>query len=311
MVLFIVAALVLLCAVSGAYVFIVACVRRKDLPWLVEEEIKNTSYGKYYDLIVSSDRWLKEHGAQDVYTDSDDGLRLHGLWIPARNAKGTMLLVHGYRSTMLVDFGPAMDYYHKHGMNLLIPEQRCHGMSEGRYITFGVKESADTFCWLKLHNERFGEVPVILSGLSMGASTVMYLADKELPNNVRGIIADCGFTSPKQILSAVFTRVTHLPAVPSIWFTDLFARVFAGFGLSQEDSRKTLQKNHLPILMVHGLDDDFVPCEMTQQGYDACIGPKQLLLVEGAGHGVSFLVDKERYGKMIEEFLRDNVENFI
>ncbi len=311
MVLFVIGALVLLTVVSGAYVFIVACVRRKDLPWLVKEKINKTPYGKYFDLIVSSDRWLKEHNARDVYTVSDDGLKLHGLWVPVDNAKGTILLVHGYRSTMLVDFGPAMEYYHNRGMNLLIPEQRCHGKSEGRYITFGVKESRDVLCWLKMHNERFGKVPVILSGLSMGASTVLFLADKQLPDNVKGLIADCGFTSPKAILSTVFTRVTHLPAVPSLWFTDLFARLFAGFGLSEEDSRKTLQKNRLPIIMVHGIDDDFVPCEMTRQGYDVCTGSKQLLLVEGAGHGVSFLVDKRRYTEMIEEFLAENVESCL
>jgi fermentation-respiration switch protein FrsA (DUF1100 family) len=214
-----------------------------------------------------------------------------------------MLLVHGYRSTMLVDFGPALDSYHKRGMNLLIPEQRCHGKSEGRYITFGVKESRDMLCWIEYHNQHLGKFPVILSGLSMGASTVLYLADKELPDNVKGIIADCGFTSPKEILSSVFTRVIRLPAAPTILITDLIARLVAGFGLSEQDTRVTLKKSRLPVMMVHGKNDDFVPCEMSQQGYDACTSPKQLLLVDGADHGVSFLVAKERYSQMITEFL--------
>ncbi len=307
MILFVVGALVLLTIVSGVYVFIVGCVRRKDLPWLVEEEIKKTGYGKYYDLIVASDQWLKDHDAQDVYVTSDDGLRLHGVWVPAQDAKGTMLLVHGYRSTMLVDFGPAIDYYHNRGMNLLIPEQRCHGKSQGRYITFGVKESRDMLCWLDYHNRHFGQLPVILSGLSMGASTVLFLADKELPANVKGMIADCGFTSPKEILSTVFTRITHLPAAPSIWVTDLTARMIAGFSLSEQDTRKTLTRNRLPIIMVHGKEDGFVPCQMTQQGFAVCTGPKQLLLVEGADHGVSFLVARDRYSAMISEFLDQNI----
>lgn len=307
-ILFVVCALVLLTFVSGAYVFVVGCVRRKDLPWLVEEEIKKTPYGKYSELIKASDRWLKDHNAQDVYITSHDGLHLHGLWIPAREPKGTMLLVHGYRSTMLVDFGPAIDYYHNRGMNLLIPEQRCHGKSQGRYITFGVKESRDMLCWLEYHNRHLGQLPVILSGLSMGATTVLFLADKDLPDNVRGIIADCGFTSPKEILSSVFTRVTHLPAAPSIWVTDFLARLIAGFSLAEQDTRKILTKNRLPIIMVHGKDDDFVPCEMTEAGYAACTGPKQLLLVEGAGHGVSFLVARDKYSAMITEFLDQNVE---
>ena len=306
-ILFILGAFVLLTLVSGAYVFVVGCVRNKELPWLVEEEIKKTAYGKYYDYIVASNQWLTDHNAQDVYITSHDGLKLHGLWVPALNPRGTMLFAHGYRSTMLVDFGLAFDYYHKLGMNLLIPEQRSHGKSQGRFITFGVKESRDMTGWLEFHNSRFGASPVILSGLSMGASTMMYLADRELPENVKGIIADCGFTSPRDILSSVFTNVTHLPAIPSIWATELFARILAGFSLSERDTRKTLSKNRLPIIMVHGLDDGFVPCEMTNEGYAVCTGPKQLLLVEGADHGVSFLVEKERYSAMVKEFLDTNV----
>lgn len=307
MILFVIGALALLTVVSGIYVFVVGCVRRKDLPWLIEEEIKKTAYGKYYDLIQSTNHWLKDHHAQDVYITSHDGLRLHGLWVPAQNAKGTMLLVHGYRSTMLVDFGPAMEYYHDRGMNLLIPEQRCHGKSQGRYITFGVKESRDMLCWLEYHNRHFGKLPLILSGLSMGASTVLYLADEDLPDNVKGMIADCGFTSPKDILASVFKRVIHLPAAPTLLVTDLAARLFAGFSLSEEDSRRTLRKNHLPIMMVHGKDDGFVPCRMTEEGFAVCTGPKQLLLVDGADHGVSFLVARDRYSTMIGEFLDQNI----
>lgn len=301
--LFILGALLLLTIVSGAYVFIVGCVRRKDLPWLVEQEIKKTAYGKYYDHIVQADKWLREHNAQDVYIKSHDGLKLHGVWIPAQDPRGTVLFAHGYRSTMLVDFGLAFDFYHSHGMNLLVPEQRCHGRSEGRYITFGVKESRDMQDWLDFHNDHLTTVPVILSGLSMGASTMLYLADKELPGNVKGIIADCGFTCPRDILSTVFSRVTHLPAIPTIWVTDILARIFAGFSLREQDTRRSLTKNRLPIIMVHGIDDGFVPCEMTKSGYAACTGEKQLLLVEGADHGVSFLIARDKYTAMITRFL--------
>ena len=302
--------LFLLIMASGAYVFVLACVRRKELPWMVEEEIKKTSYGKYYNCILASDEWLKAHHAQDVYITSDDGLKLHGFWIPAENPRGTILLAHGYRSTMLVDFGLAYAFYHALGMNILVPHQRAHGESEGRYITFGVKESEDFLRWIHFHNETFGKHQMILSGMSMGASTVLFLADKELPSNVKCIIADCGFTSPWTILDKVYRSVTHLPSGLSLWAADLFARVFAGFSLTDKDTRKTLKKARLPVLMVHGLSDDFVPCDMTKQGFEACTGEKELLLVEGAGHGVSFLVDKETYTKRIIAFLEKHLEDF-
>lgn len=301
--------LLLLILVSGIYTFINACVRRKDVNWLAEDDLRKTPYKKYYQHILSSKKWLEEHSAQDIYVNSDDGLRLHGLWVPAEKPKGTIILAHGYRSTMLVDFGAVFEMYHSYGLNLLLPEQRSHGKSQGRYITFGVKESGDMQRWIAFHNDRFGELPLVLSGLSMGASTMMYLADKKLPDNVRGLIVDCGFTSPEQIISSVFRNVTHLPAVPSIYVAEAMARLFAGFSLWQEDSRKTLSQNRLPILMVHGKDDGFVPCKMTEQGYAVCTGPKKLLLVDGADHGVSFLVARDAYVKLVIEFLNENLED--
>lgn len=292
---------------TGGYTFFSACLRRKELPWLVKEEIEKTSYGKYYNLIQQSNAWLADHHAEDVYMDSDDGLTLHGLWIPAEDPKGTILFAHGYRSTYLVDFGMAMELYHNKGMNLLIPDQRCHGKSEGKYITFGVKESRDMANWISFHNVKFGQYPIILSGLSMGASTMLYLADQALPDNVKGIIADCGFTSPSAIIGSVFTAVTHLPGWLCMWSTDLFARIFAGFSLNEKDTVSILANSRYPVFMIHGMNDGFVPCEMTRKGFAACNVAKKLLLVDGADHGVSFVVDRERYTNMIEAFLEENL----
>ena len=148
---------------------------------------------------------------------------------------------------------------------------------------------------------------MLLSGMSMGASTMMYLADEKLPENVRGLIVDCGFTSPKAILSTVFTSVTHLPAFLCIWSTGLCTRIFGGFSLTQKDSRQTLAKNRLPILMIHGVDDSFVPCSMTKEAYAVCTGDKQIFLVDGAEHGVSLVVEKERYTQLIKDFVKQHI----
>lgn len=308
LVLYILIVFALLILVSGGYTFVTACVRRKELPWLDEKAMKKTSYGKYYENIVIGDKFLKENATQELQMESYDGLKLHAVWVPAENPKGTILLAHGYRSSKIVDFSMAFGMYHAMGMNILLPDQRAHGKSKGKYITFGVKESRDMADWVSYHNKTFGEFPLILSGLSMGASTMLYLADKDLPDNVKGIIADCGFTSPREIIKSVFKRVIHLPAAPTLWVADLFARLFAGFGLSEKDTRKILPNSKLPVLLVHGVDDGFVPCEMTEQAYAVCKDPKKLLLVEGADHGVSFLVAKERYVQTVLGFLEKYLE---
>ncbi len=309
-VLFAVSSLVLLILVSGGYTFFVACGRRKDFPWFDEQEIKKTSYGKHYDYLLAGDKFMKEHNAQPVYMESFDGTKLHAMWIPAEKPKGTVLMAHGYRSNKLLDFGLAFDLYHNLGMNILVPDQRGNGKSGGKYITFGVKESRDVACWIAYHNKTFGKYELVLSGLSMGASTMLYLADQDLPANVKGIIADCGFTSAKDIISVVFRRVVHLPPMASVWVADLFARLFAGFSLTEKDTRKTLKNSKLPVFMVHGVEDGYVPCEMTEEGYAACTSPKQLLLVEGADHGTSFVVDREKYLECILSFLKANVTGF-
>lgn len=302
-ILFAFGAVALLWLVSGAYVFVVACVRRKELPWLVKEELEKTPFGGFYEGIVAADQWLSDHDTQSIYITSDDGLKLHGLWVPAKNPIGTVLLVHGYRSTKLMDFGVAFPYYHEKGFNLLIPDQRAHGKSQGRFITFGVKECRDMLRWINFHNSCYGMQPLLLSGMSMGASTVMFLADEKLPPNVKGLIADCGYTSANEIISVIFKRVMHFGAGPVMWAADLFARIFAGFSFYEKNTTETLRSNKLPVLILHGTEDSFVPCDMSKRSYAACTGPKQLLLVEGADHGVSFLVDHQRYTEAVEKFL--------
>lgn len=303
-VLFVVLGALILILFTGGYTFFAACRRKNERDWLNKEQLDQTPYGQYHYAVVATDQWLKQHDAQDVNIINRSGMKLHGLWIPADNPKGTVILAHGYRSSYLLDFAVVFDVYHKLGLHILVPEQRSHGQSEGKYITFGVKESEDMQDWLSYHNERWGELPIFFHGMSMGASTVLYLADTALPVNVQGIIADCGFTSPKDIIKRVYKTLIRLPAGPVIWAADLFARIFAGFSLSQKDTRESLRNSKVPVLMIHGMADDFVPCVMTRQGYAACKGEKQLLLVAEATHGISFLKDPIGYTSAICYFVK-------
>lgn len=292
------------CMGVGACTFFIACGRGKEVNWADENAVRATPFGKYYTHVAQGRQWLKDHNAEDLYLTNREGLRLHATWVPAPNAKGTVIFAHGFRSCGLTDFSLAFDLYHEQNMNILLLTQRTHAPSQGKFITFGVKESGDMYEWIRLHNARFGEFPILCSGLSMGSATVTYLAGMDLPQNVRGFVADCGFTSPKEIIAHVFRQQTHLPAWPFLWAAELCARIFGGFSLSQCVSTDTLAKNTRPILLVHGLKDHYVPADMTRRSFEACGGDKTLLLVEDAGHGISFLVAREAYLEKIHQLVK-------
>ena len=243
--------------------------------------------------------------AEDIFLPSYDGLRLHGQLLQQPGAKGTLLLVHGYRSSWSIDFSIVLPYYYSLGYNLLAVDERAHGQSEGAYITFGVHERRDAVTWAQYAEKHFGpEHPLFLGGLSMGATTVLLASALELPPSVRGIIADCGFSSPEAIMKSVLrAHVKWLPAGPLLALMNVCTRAFAGFSIKEASTLDAVSKTKRPILFIHGTADTFVPCAMSQAAYDACRAEKQLVLVEGAGHGQSYLTDRPRVQAALETFL--------
>ena len=194
--------------------------------------------------------------------------------------------------------------HHEAGYDLLLADQRAHGRSEGRFIGFGILERRDLKAWTEELNRRFGaDEPTFLAGISMGATTVLMAAGGELPDNTRGIIADCGFTSPKDIVVHELHALFHLPRYPLLPIVDLLCRLLAGYGFGDYSTLTAMETNTLPIFFIHGGGDNFVPTEMTRLNYAACRAEKRLLIVPGADHGMSWLEDPESYQRELSEFL--------
>ena len=186
-------------ALAGGYLgFQYACHRMEDPDWDSEEALKKTEYAEFAASLPRARQWLRDHNAEDVSVMSHDGLRLRGQWVPAEKPMGTIILFHGYRTHHIHDFSGIYSIYHNLGLNLLLVRQRAHGESEGKYITFGVRERLDALSWIEFHNRTHGADNVFLGGMSMGASTLLFAAGEALPPNVRGITADCGFSSPRR-----------------------------------------------------------------------------------------------------------------
>ena len=306
-VLWILLGIVLLLILISLVTFFAVC-GRKDIPWENHAAMVKTVGESYANLIQGGVDWLRAQNPRELTLTSYDGLRLHACWIPAEKARGTIVFFHGWHSSIVGDFSPSMPQYHDMGFNLLLTDQRAQNGSEGRFITFGIRESRDVAPWVELHNRTFGACPVFLAGLSMGATTVLMAAGEKLPDNVRGIIADCGFTSPWEIMADVARTRAHLPAFPLLYLVNFWCRTLGGFDARENSTVRAMEKNCLPVFLAHGEADNFVPCRMSREAYDAARCPKTLLTVPGAGHGRSYLVQKERYINMLSEFLRSNLE---
>lgn len=248
--------------------------------------------------------FVKASVTEEVYIKSFDGLRLYGRIIPAQNAKGTIILFHGYHSYIEFDYSCVVKKYHDMGYNLLLTSQRSHGKSEGKYIGFGILERFDCASWAEYAKERFGkDLPIILEGLSMGASTVLMASALPLPENVRAIIADCGFTSPDEIMVHV-VRQMHLPYFPVVPLLRIYFRHFVHFDTKACSTVDALKKTTLPVLLIHGDADTFVPYSMSVRNDASCASPHELVTVTGAHHGQSYLVDHEKCDLALNAFLQ-------
>lgn len=303
----IVYSVLILCAVCLAAGWIcmrIALDRSRDQDPMDPESIAKTSWSRYREPVLAGAGWIAAQEKEELSLTSFDGLRLSARLLPAAQNRGTILLFHGYRSAAALDFSCGSRFYHELGFNLLLVDQRSHGESEGRYITYGVLERRDCQKWAEYCAGRFGPShPLFLGGISMGASTVLMAAGLPLPPSVRGVIADCGFTSPWEILREVMTTRCHLPVFPFLYLTEFMTRLCAGFSLKGASTVEALSHACVPVLLIHGTGDRFVPCRMSREAYAACRSEKRLLLVEGAGHAASYLADREAYTAAVREFL--------
>lgn len=281
---------------------------RRKMPDIYDPAALANSPWAQYEHIPRCLPWFKEHPPVDWYVIGHDGKRLHGSFFPCEQPRGTIIQFHGYRSRFEVDFSVSVPFYQSLGFNLLLIDQRGNNASGGRFITFGIKERLDVLSWVTYAGLKLGEDhPIYLSGLSMGATTVCMASDLEFPANVRGILADCGFTSPAAILEHVIRTKYHLPGKPVVAFLNIFTRIFAGFGLYEWSTTEALKNARYPVILFHGMEDHFVPHTMSQQSYAACTGECSLHEFPGAGHGLSYLVDTPRYQRLLKEFLEGHL----
>lgn len=239
---------------------------------------------------------------------STDGLKLSAIYLPATDSHKTAIVAHGYMGNAETMANYAK-MFHDLGYNVLVPDARGHGKSEGDYIGFGWHERKDYVKWIDQVLETNGQSEeIVLYGISMGAATVMMTSGESLPTNVKAIIEDCGYSSVNEELAYQLNELFSLPPFPLIQVTSLMTKIRAGYFFGEADAIKQLEKNQLPMLYIHGDADTFVPYEMLDKVYQATNGPKEKYIVPGAEHAKAYSIDPENYQKTVSSFLEKYVK---
>lgn len=290
------------------YFFFVAFVRVnpkkvKTIDTTIDEALK-----PYGALLKRGEDFIKNTPYKWCYTKSFDDLTLAGRYYD-NNSTCTVFLFHGYRSNATHDFSCAVEMYYDMGFNVFMPDQRAHGKSEGKLITFGVKESYDVVTWTEYINREFSPKQLIITGISMGATTVLLSLNHNLPQNVMGVIADCGFTSPEEIIVKVGKDAYKVNATFFIPFLDCACKLIGGFSIRNQSTIDAVKNTELPILFIHGKKDNFVPFEMSLAAFSNCKENCRIFLSNDAGHGLSFLTDTDSVLKEIKSFLNNCIKD--
>lgn len=263
----------------------------------------------YEPFRESMEKWTREVRAmpyEEFSITSFDGLKLYAKYYEYAPGAPIELMFHGYRGSAERDLNGGVQRCRKLGRSTLLVDQRCSGKSDGSTITFGINEHRDCLAWIDFMVEHFGEdVKIILTGISMGASTVLMAAGNPLPKNVIGVLADCGFSDAKSIICEVIRKM-GLPVKLSYPFVKLGARLYGHFDLEETAAVEAMEKCTVPVIFYHGENDDFVPCDMSRRNFEACQSRKKLVTIPGAGHGLSYPVDPKQYLDTLRTFFGED-----
>ncbi len=245
---------------------------------------------------------FRELPFEEIQIDTEDGLTLRADLLRGTGTGKTVMFFHGYKSEPACDFAAMYDFYKSLGHDLIYVHMRAHGKSDGTYIGFGALDRYDVVKWTDKVAEFFPENDIYLHGMSMGAASILQSMDLELNKNVRGVIADCGYSDLNTVFRNLVGQLYHLPTI----FVDVFEYVNllkAGYGFKEASSVRSVSVAEVPLVYICGDCDRYVPKDMALNIYNACRSPKRLLLVPGAGHAACYMCAKGEYEALIEELI--------
>ncbi len=269
-----------------------------------ERMTKGTEYEPATEATKKWLKWLDTRSTKDITIASYDGIKLHAFLLFSKEKSDKYVIaMHGFNTCGRNDFASVLPYFYENNINVLVPDQRVHGKSEGKYKGFGTLERYDVKAWAEYLTNKFGNnIKIALHGVSMGGASVIMASGLKLPDTVKCVTADCAFTSPIEIFKHVLKTKYHVPAFLVIPIMNRICKLVCKWDFYQCDTRDIISKSKYPYLFIHGAEDRYVPTYMSKQNYDACNSLKRIHIVEGARHGMSYCVDPKGCKNAIEEF---------
>ncbi len=254
--------------------------------------------------------WLKTAKASSWSVTTKDGYHLIATAFtpetkdPETKSSRWALLLHGYTGWK-EELYPLAYHYIQQGYHVLVPDMRCSGESEGDFIGMGYTDRLDNMLWLSEILARDPDASIVIHGQSMGASCALMMAGEDLPSQVAAIVSDCAYTDAYRMFAKQMKDWFSLPSFPILDSMNLMLQLRGGYDLKKASALTAAEKTSLPVLIIHGQEDDMIPVEMAYQLYDAVNGPKELLIVPGAGHAQAVDKDPKLYYETVFSFLRE------
>ena len=259
----------------------------------------------YPGMVSWIDSLTTNKALRDTFIVASDGTSLHAFYVRASEPTGrTAVIVHGYTDNSISMFNIGYMYNQELGCNVLLPDLRDAGLSGGDAIQMGWLDRKDVVEWIEVAPELFGDsLSMVVHGLSMGGATVMMTSGEDLPSYVKCFVEDCGYTSVWDQFSKMLGELFGLPDFPLMYTASWLCSIQNGWNFSEASSVEQVRKCRKPMMFIHGDADTYVPTWMVYKVYEAKPEPKELWVVPGAEHAVSYLNCPEEYTERVRSFL--------